>query len=345
MTHNSAKKMYSISALMITFGCGGSGSSPTGPTNPAPSPPVSGPAISTGTVVSLRSAETDEPVAGASISLSGQSPTGGFTATYTTDTAGHFTLDRAVLLSSEPLLEAIAPGFLTRSTILRPDEITLSLWPASNSTGLDEAFSSEIVYSASTCPAMNTGLSPLRKPASSAGTIHVSLGPDLQDAAAVTAHGQAVARLNAALAGSPRYELADSPGTGVSFTAVIDPSHATCTAGPEPLRAATQLTFANGNISGGRLVYCTVGAARAVNLVLHELGHTFGLYHSSSTADVMYCSIGRSSQFSPRETLIMKLMRQRRSGNRWPDNDRQTSAPLTLPASATEVITCGGILR
>ena len=342
MTHNCISTRYILAAIVITLGCGGSGSSPSGPTSPGSSPLASGPSISTGTVVSLRSAETDQPVAGASISLAGQSQTGGFIASYTTDAGGQFTLDRTVRLSATPQLEATAPGFLTRSTILRADETTLSLWPASSPTGLDEAFSSETVYSASTCPAVNTGQSPLRKTASSAGAIQVSLGPDLQDASAEAAHGQAIARLNAALAGSPRYELAGSPGAGVSFTAVIDPGHRTCTEGSELLRAAAELTFTNGSISGGRLVYCSIAAARSVSLVLHELGHTFGLYHSSSSSDVMYCTIGRPSQFSARETLVMKLMRQRRAGNRWPDNDRQTAAPLALPARSTEVITCGG---
>jgi hypothetical protein len=37
----------------------------------------------------------------------------------------------------------------------------------------------------------------------------------------------------------------------------------------------------------------------------------------------------------------MQLMRQRRSGTRWPDNDRQAAAPLALGTGGTEVITCG----
>ena len=78
-----------------------------------------------------------------------------------------------------------------------------------------------------------------------------------------------------------------------------------------------------------------------MNLVLHELGHTLGLYHSSSTADVMYCSSGRPFNFSPRETLTMKLVRQRRTGNRWPDNDRMASSPASLHSGDREVIACG----
>ena len=339
MTRTVSRSVSVVVATLFVFGCGDSKSPPTGPTSSGFNSPVIGPSIPTGAVVSLRSAETNQPVAGASVSLSGQSQTGAFIANYTTDAGGAFTLDRTILLSSTPLLEAIAPGFLTRATTLRPDETTLSLWPASSPTGLDETFSSETVYSASACPAVNTGQSALRRSASSVGIVQVSLGPDFQDAAAEASHGQAIARLNAAIGGSPRYELVGSPGAGVTFTTAIDPSHSTCT-GSAPLQATTVLSFANGNINGGRLIYCSLAAARSVTLVLHELGHTFGLYHSRNSADVMYCSPGRAPQFSAREALAMKLMLQRRAGNRWPDNDRQTAAPLAVSANATEVITC-----
>ncbi len=332
--HNLGLKRFVAAASIFALGCGVSGPTPTDPSVPS---------VSSGTVVSLRSSETDQPVAGAVISLSGQSQAGVFSSVYTSNAAGQFALDRTVLLSSSPLLEVTAPGFVVRSTILRSDETTMSLWPASSPTGLDEAFSSTIAYSASACPTVNTGQSALRRVGSSVSVVQVSFGPSIQDPAAEAAHQQAIVRLNATLAGTPRYEFTGAPTGGVvSFVAEIDPNHSTCTAGSEPLRAATELIFANGNISGGRLVYCTIAAARSAGLVLHELGHTVGLYHSSSTTDVMYCSTGRPGEFSARERLVMKLIRQRRSGNRWPDNDRQVTAPLTLRARGTEVITCGG---
>jgi hypothetical protein len=331
-----AERLVIVAAMMVTLGCGGSGSSPASPT-----PPPSGPSIPAGTVVSVRSAETDGSVAGASISLTAQFETEVLTKTYMTDAGGGFTLDRAVLLSSTPLLEATAPGFLPRTTVLRPTEPVLSLWPASSPTGLDETFTAETIYSASRCPAVNSPQSPLRRPLSSAGTIRVGLSPELQNPAIEATHQEAIARLNAALADAPRYELASS-GSGVSFIAILDPGHATCANGPEPTRAVTELTLENGSVVGGRLVYCSTDAARSASLVLHELGHTFGLYHSSSASDVMYCSVGRPLRFSAREVLAMKLIRQRRAGNRWPDNDRQTSAPLAFPGRTTEIISCGG---
>ena len=294
-----------------------------------------------GTVLSLRSGETDQPVAGASISLSGQSPGGTFSRAFTSDAAGQFTLDRTVLLSPPPLLEVTVAGFVVRSTFLRADETTLSLWPASSATGLDEEFSSTIGYSSSACPAVNTGLALLRRAGGSVETVHVTFGSSIQDNAAQAAHQLAITRLNAALGGALRYEFNATATDGMSFVVEVDPNHATCTAGSEPLRAATELMSSNLTVVGGRLVYCSVNAARSAVLVLHELGHTLGLYHSSSTSDVMFCSSGRPAQFSSRERLVMRLARQRRPGNRWPDNDRLATAPLALGTGGIEIIMCG----
>jgi len=326
-----------ITVAIVTLSCGGS----SAPTAPPPGPPANGPAVGAGTVLSLRSAETDQPVAGAAILLSGQSTAGTFSRSFTSDQAGQFTLDRTVLLSPAPLLDVTAAGFVTRTTLLRQDETTLSLWPATSSTGLDEEFSSTAVYSSSACPAVNTGLSPLRRAATSVETVQVMFGTSIQDEAAQAAHQLAISRLNTAMAGALRYEFTTAPTSSVWFVVEVEPNHSTCAAGPEPLRAATELNSSNLAVIGGRLVYCSVNAARSATLILHELGHTLGLYHSSSTSDVMYCSSGRPAQFSSREHLAMRLARQRHPGNRWPDNDRLAAAPLGFGPSATQTIMCG----
>ena len=243
-----------------------------------------------GTILAVRSGETDQPVAGAAIAISGSSSLVAFSSTYASDAAGQFALDRAVQLTPSALVEVTAPGFLVRSTLLRSGETTITLWPASSVTGLDEEFSSTLAYSPSTCPAVNTGQSAMRRVASSSPVVQVSFDPTtLDDADAEAAHRIAIERMNDALGSVPRFEFTSAPGSAVSFVAEIDPNAATCTAGSEPLRAAAVVNFAaDGNIIGGRLVYCTVGAARSVNLVLHELGHAAGLNHSASTNDVMY---------------------------------------------------------
>lgn len=295
--------------------------------------------MSAGSVVSLRSGETDLPVAGATVSLSGSSPSGSFSATYTANGAGQLVLDRDVLLSPSPFLQVTAAGFLTRSTILRSDEPNLSLWPTSSPTGLDEAFSSTITYSPSTCPAENTGSSVLWRLPSGIDTVDVVLGPSIQDPAVAAAHQDAIARLNAATGGVPRYHLTTAVSGELSFVADIAASDARCT-GSEQIGAVASLEGVNGRITGGRITYCTVAAARSVGIVLHELGHTVGLYHSPGTADVMYCSSARAVQFSSRERLVMKLMRQRRAGNRWPDDDRQAATTLSHRGRRTRVLAC-----
>src|SRR5918995_1802701 len=83
-------KPWVFAASMLTFACGGSGSAPMGPVSGAPD---GTPTISAGTIVSLRSGETDQPVAGATIALSGASHAGLFSTAFTTDAVGQFRLD------------------------------------------------------------------------------------------------------------------------------------------------------------------------------------------------------------------------------------------------------------
>jgi hypothetical protein len=201
--------------------------------------------------------------------------------------------------------------------------------------------SSALVYSNSTCPAQNTGRAGLIRIMSSIGEARVSFTGSLADSRAQLAHERAIARLNALLGGSPQFVFASGvpAGRGV-FTVEIDPTHSTCTAGPEPFRASASVSLTNGQITGGRLTYCTVDAARSERLVLHELGHAVGFRHSPSPADVMYCTTGRPADFSPRERLTVSLMKQRRPGNRWPDSDREATAPLS-GFMAEQVTTCG----
>jgi hypothetical protein len=177
--------------------------------------------------------------------------------------------------------------------------------------------------------------------ASAAGTVQISFGSTLQDAAAQSVVQGAITRLNGALGGSPTYESTTSPSANaITFVANVDSSAPSCV-NDGLLHAVTFLTFTTeGNINGGRLAFCTLPAARLANLVLHELGHTIGLYHSSSTSDVMYCSAGRPNDFSARERLAMKLMRERRSGTKWPDDDRSAFAVLSLRPNYVERIAC-----
>jgi hypothetical protein len=281
-------------------------------------------------------------VSGASVAISGESPSGRYTQTYATDSAGELLLDRQTLLSPAPAVDVVAPAFVTRNTLLRSEaETRFSLWPKTSPTGLDEDVSATLVYSPSSCPAQSTGAATMRRVSSSVRLALVGFAAGLQDQTAEDVHRTAIGRLNSAIGGAVTYDFSTTrPATGVFFSIQIDATDSTCSAGSEVTRAAAYLTLTNGEITGGRLVYCTLVAARDFRLVLHELGHTYGLYHSSSTRDVMYCTVGRPPEFSAREALVMSLMRQRRSGNRWPDDDRLAAAPLG--ARETFLITCSG---
>jgi hypothetical protein len=263
---------------------------------------------------------------------------------FTTNAQGQVTIDRDLLLTPQPALKITAAGFLERNTLIRNTaDVSFTLWPTANASGLDETLTSTLVYSPSTCPAVNSGLSLMRRLGTATKRVTVTFGPTLQDASAQATHVLALQRLNQASGGTNAYTFVSETTAEdtVVFIADLNPNAATCTAGPEPLRASTSYTLVNGEISGGRLTYCTVDAARNLPLVLHEIGHTYGMNHSPLQSDVMYCTSGRPSLFSVREQLAMKLMRQRRSGNRFPDDDRLTTTALaTAPGAVT--IECGG---
>jgi hypothetical protein len=100
----------------------------------------------------------------------------------------------------------------------------------------------------------------------------------------------------------------------------IDPENPNCI----EYGSTAVASVARGEYTGTRITYCDEEAALRKSIVLHELGHTFGLRHSSDTNDIMRNPI-KALRFSPREGLLMKLTMLRRGGNRFPDNDRETT--------------------
>ena len=135
---------------VVIFGC--SGSKTTAPTQTPVSP--ASPSGSS-TTYTIQSGETDQPVAGATVTVTGQSTSGAFTATYTSDASGQFILDRTVLPSTTPNAEIRADGYLVRSTLLRTDALTMTLWPSASATGLNADFTETIAYSPWNCPTAN----------------------------------------------------------------------------------------------------------------------------------------------------------------------------------------------
>jgi hypothetical protein len=297
--------------------------------------------MAAGTALTFISGEGARPVAGASVVIAGQSSAGPFSDTLTADSQGRIVLGRQVLLTPPPTMDVIAAGYLTRNTVLRNDGAQLfSLWPTDGLAPADLV--AGLVYSPSACPADNAPTQPLHRLRTGTAVV-VVLEASLQDEAAVARHEEAVAGLNAIL-GSAQYALSRSPAPAgsVAFTVRVDASPAQCTA-PENTSRVIAFTTVNfsavGEIAGGNIVYCEPRWAQEAGTVTHEIGHTAGFRHSPSRSDVMYCTTSRRTQnFSDREAGAMSLMRQRRSGNRWPDNDRDATA--SLAASSRETFVC-----
>jgi hypothetical protein len=126
----------------------------------------------------------------------------------------------------------------------------------------------------------------------------------------------------------------DAPPSAVSFTTVLDPQDKGC---DDRVLAFTSIRLRAGEISSGRIVFCTESAARDGSVV-HEVGHTFGMGHSPDAGEVMHAYKLRRQPdgFGAREALVMRLMLQRRGGNLYPDNDRQ----ITAAAEGERTIVC-----
>ncbi len=324
--------------LALLPACGGGKSGPAAPAVPTP-PPI--PSLAAGSALTIVSGDGIVPVSGASVAISGQSSSGAFSETLATDTAGRIVLSRPLLLMPAPMLDISAAGFLTRNTSLKPDSgTTVSLWPTEGLVSSDLA--ANLVYSPSACPADASPMLPLRR--LHAGAAWIVVDPSLQDDTAVATHADAAARLNAIL-GASRYAVTSqaAPAGSVSFTVKLDPNGSGCTPpdsnGLRVIAYTTTSLSAAGEIVGGSINYCELRWARDPGSVTHEMGHTAGFRHSPSRRDVMYCTTRRQTDtYSDSEAAAMSLMLQRRSGNRWPDNDRDAVAPLA--AGAHEVFVC-----
>jgi hypothetical protein len=297
--------------LLALFGiaCGGA-SSPSAPMAVAAAP---GFGVGAGTVLSLSAAENGHAPSSANVLVGGR--------TYTADGAGRVVLDQNI--SAGTPMDILATGMLDRQTLLRsPGATAFTLWPRSSATGLDEDYTRRLVYSWGEDG--NPGHSPLYRLSGAQAVLVPS--PVLQaDPAAMAAHRRAADEASAAVGGAVRYTVAADPPPGaIVFTTTLDPEDAGCN---ERVLAFTSIRLRAGEIASGSIVFCTPGAARDGSVV-HEVGHTFGMGHSPDADEVMhaYKLLRQPDAFGGREALVMRLMLQRRGGNRFPDNDRQVAA-------------------
>ncbi|HXB54531.1 MAG TPA: hypothetical protein VN461_07085 [Vicinamibacteria bacterium] len=310
------------------------GGSPTGPTPAAAVPPVFGgagaPAVQSLHALhalSFISGETQQPVAGVRVLVDGRA--------YTTDSEGKIVL--LAVSTGATDVDASASGFLERRTLFRSSP--LSLWPKVSPTGLDEEYSARLVYNCTeaTCPSAGQPLARVLR-----GPVFVVPSAEIRsDPAALEIHKQAAALLTTATEGVVTYMVADAaPPGALTVSTWIDPND------PVLLQLGAggvtrRQIDSRGAITGATVALRSRELALRLPLVLHELGHTFGLGHSPRVGDVMFNGpeIYDLSDFSPRERLAVDLMLQRSPGNRFPDSDDELL--LSTNRAKAQVLACG----
>lgn len=298
---------------MTALACGGGDHRPTAPT-PVASPSPLG--VVAGSVVTVVRGDTGAPVEGATVTVAGRA--------YVADAAG--TVRIADAAAPGALVDVTAPSTLDRQTTVGSGPPgTLVLWPRSSDSGIDERFTASIVYTRATLEGAGPlAAEPLRRFAPGVAlAVVVPTADILDDDRAHAAHVAGVARLNAAARGTVTYALArERPPAGPSFSARVGPDDPSCGG---RVWALTRVSLRGPEIVGGEIVYCSRDAARMADLVVHEMGHSFGLQHSDDPRDMMFRIFGRAhaEDFRPRESEVMSLMMQRRAGNRFPDSDRE----------------------
>jgi hypothetical protein len=142
----------------------------------------------------------------------------------------------------------------------------------------------------------------------------------IMDGVVVDRHVEAAARYTR-VQQVPLFVTQGGSPSGFRIDIVVDADDPVCEANVIGVTRTT--TAASGDIATAKIVYCQSRWARDLNTVVHELGHVLGLQHSPSQADVMYCYAGRGVETpSASEIAILSLLDARRSGTRFPDNDR-----------------------
>jgi hypothetical protein len=312
-------------AVLLMAACSGRG--PASPTAIDLAPGAS----SAEPVLTFVSGDTEEPVSGATVSIDG--------ASYRTDGEGQVTLGLQPEGGSERAIGVTAFGFFPRETVLHSKgPRRFPLWPSAGPA--DEAFTGRLVYN---CPgtACGSGGQPLLRVVSS--LVAVAPAEDVQaDPAARAAIEEAVSLITEATHGMVVFRTAAAaPDTGLLVRIRVDP------ADPEILsRDAGALTYrrlrGGATIVEATIVVRSLDLARRAPLILHELGHVFGLGHSPGTDGMMTAGpeLYDRRDFSPREKTSMHLMLQRTPGNRFPDRDAVLGA--FGAGAAVSVVACEG---
>jgi hypothetical protein len=235
---------------------------------------------------------------------------------YPIDPNGTITVSGPVTGTS---IDVDAPTFLLRQTSLGASS-ELLLWPRQSDTGLDEVFTRAVVYGSGA----GTGDRLIRW-APDVTRVAVVPSPEIQsDPIAMETHRRACAILTDAN-GVVTFSVDSSPVAGRMIATAVDPTDPLAQTG-----AGIHRSYSGYFITGGTIVFRRATGPRSLGVLLHELGHGFGLSHSLNGArDIMGPGPDDHVDFSAAEKLAMRLMLTRRGGNQFPDNDRGL-----VPASA-----------
>ena len=297
-------------AVLLAAGCGGD-SRPSSPSAMMQPPAATG--VGAGTVLTFSGAETGQAVTDATVVVAGRP--------YSSDDAGRVILEQSSTAGSP--MDISAPGMLDRQTLLRSSTTVFTLWPRTSATGLDEDYTRQLVYTWD--ENAGPGASPLYR-LSGTQAVLVPSAALMSDGRVVAAHQHAADEINAAVGGAVHYSVAArAPAGAIAIDTVLDPADSGC---KERVLAFTSIRLrGNGEISSARIVFCNEGSTRD-STVVHEAGHTFGMGHSPDANEIMHAfkMRGQPEGYGARESLVMRLMLQRRGGNRFPDDDRNVAA-------------------
>jgi hypothetical protein len=312
---------HAVAVALLLGGCGGSGDDA-----PQPFTPLSD--VPPGAFLTVTSGETGSPLEAVRMVVAGRE--------YRSDGAGQVRLEAGAV--SGALVDVISAAYLDRQTLVRSaTETRFTLWPRRSPTGLDEEFTRQLVYT-SGAEGSAAGEQTLERIVARSATLLLS--PELRnDPAALSTLGAGAERMTEAVQGKVRYDLADrAPEGAVPVELAVSPAEDFFKGNAQAVAFAQLTVNSRGEIIRARIAFRELRYAQRRNVAHHELGHTLGLGHSPFSGDLMHCCSPAPEQMTPRERLAVQLCYQRRPGNRFPDNDRDSRSQST---GRTRVIVCG----
>jgi hypothetical protein len=327
--------MRSLAAIcipLIVIGCGGS--SPTQPNpNPTPSPQPSAWTIG-GTVTTTLSGE---PVAGASLAFSNGD-------TATTNAAGQWTLTRSSAITSKQMVEVTAQGYLARRVYVNGSETSrsVSIDMIRDAAPFSLAFYRQVARRGFEAPDELRGLNRwTRQPSFYIDTTNPRGGQLSAEEIALVSDAIRTAVPQATGGMFSAGPITTGSGSRPAAPGVIVVSFLSDSSWSSCARATVGGDTGTIEINYGRCEgVCGSNSKIARTTMLHEVGHTMGLYHAPGgmmDANTHACGL---SGLSETEQHHAKFVYARPVGNADLDWDQPTSAFLQAPGAKPFVVQC-----